>query len=194
MHLGERFYTDSELKDFGFKSLGRNVRIKRNAGIYFTENISIGDNVRVDDFTVIVASKEPVVIGSHVHIASLCYIAGSDGFVMEDFSGFSPGVLAFTGSDDYTGGKLTNPTIPHQYAGGPAGKIILGRHVIIGAGTILLPKTSLGEGCSVGAASLVKSGDYPPWGIYVGSPARWLKQRKKDLLTLEKKFLEEWNQ
>jgi len=40
MHLGERFYTEKELREFPFQALGRNVKIKRNAGLFFVENIS----------------------------------------------------------------------------------------------------------------------------------------------------------
>ena len=105
MHVGEEFYKEEDLNGFGFKSLGKNVKIKKNVGLYFTENISIGDNVRIDDFTIIVASKEPVVLGNNVNIASQCYIAGSEGFIMKDFSTFAPQVKIFTGSDDYLGYK-----------------------------------------------------------------------------------------
>ena len=47
---------------------------------------------------------------------------------------------------------------------------------------------TLEEGTSIGANSLVlKSTE--PWGIYAGSPIKKLKNRKKDLLKLEKEFL-----
>jgi acetyltransferase-like isoleucine patch superfamily enzyme len=188
MHLGERFYTDAELAVAGFRHLGRNVKIKRSAGLFFTENISVGDNSRIDDFTIIVASREPVNIGMHVHIASHCYIAGSDGFAMDDFSGLAPGVLVFTSSDDYTGKKLTNPTLPRHLIGGPAGPIHLGRHVIVGAGTVILPGVTIGQGAAVGAQSLVKR-SLEEWGIYAGSPARYIRPRKKHMLLLEQEYL-----
>ena len=64
------------------------------------------------------------------------------------------------------------------------------RHVIIGAGSIIFPGVDVAEGCSVGAMSLVHKST-EPWGIYLGNPARRIKDRKKDLLELEKKFLED---
>jgi galactoside O-acetyltransferase len=188
MHLGERFYTEDELAGAGFRFVGRNVKIKRSAGLFFTENISIDDDSRIDDFTIIVASREHVAIGRHVHIASQCYIAASDGFVMEDFAGLAPGVLIFTSSDDYTGKKLTNPTLPRHLTGGPAGAIRLGRHVIIGAGTVILPGVQIGTGASVGALSLVRK-SLGEWGVYAGSPIRYLRPRSKDLLVLEAELL-----
>jgi acetyltransferase-like isoleucine patch superfamily enzyme len=53
-----------------------------------------------------------------------------------------------------------------------------------------MPGVTIREGCSIGAMTLVaKSTD--PWGIYVGVPALRVKERKQDLLELEKKFLDE---
>lgn len=190
MHLGERFYTDSELKEAGFKNLGRNVKIKRNAGLFFTENMIIGDNCRIDDCSIIVASGEEVRLGRNAHVAAHCYISGSHGFVMDDFTGVSPGVLIFTSSDDYTGKKMTNPTLPREYIGGPSGRVILGRHVIIGAGTVILPGVTIAEGSSVGAQSLVTH-SLDPWGIYAGSPALRLRDRSRELLEIERAFLKE---
>lgn len=184
MHLGERFYTDEELSEAGFRSLGKNVKVKRSAGLFFTENISIGDNSRIDDFTIIVASREPVSIGRYVHIASHCYISGSDGFIMEDFSGFAPGVSVFTSSDDYSGKMLTNPTVPRHLIGGAAAPVRLGRHVIVGAGTVILPGANIGDGSSVGAQSLVTK-PLGEWGVHAGIPAKRLRDRSRELLKLE---------
>ena len=185
MHIGSEFYTEEELSLFPFKHIGYNVKIKKTAAIYFVENISIDDNVRIDDFSIIVASSNQTSISSNVHIASHCYIAASGGFTMDAFSGLAPGVCIFTGSDDYSGKKLTNPTVPKQYTGGKTAPVTLGRHVIIGTNSVILPGVSIADGSSVGAQSLVtKSLD--AWGVYFGSPAKNIKNRSKDLLSLEK--------
>ena len=68
--------------------------------------------------------------------------------------------------------------------------IHIGKHVIIGANSIVFPGVQLAEGCSVGAMALVNKSTQP-WGIYVGNPARRVKERKQDLLALEKEFLAE---
>ncbi len=49
------YLTEKDLQDFGFKSLGQNVRISSDARIYGAENISIGNNVRIDDFVILAA-------------------------------------------------------------------------------------------------------------------------------------------
>jgi len=190
MHIGTSFYSEKELKQFRFRSIGKNVFIKKNVGLYFIENISIGNNVRIDDNVIIVASnkKNPVMIGNYIHIASNCYLAGSDGIDMMDFTTLAPGVLIFSGSDDYSGKKLTNPMVGNPYIGGKSGKVTLCKHVIIGAGSVVLPDVTIKQGSSVGALSLVNK-DLNPWGVYSGIPAKKIKSRYKDVLKLEKKFL-----
>ena len=185
--LGGTYLTEAELKDYGFKELGHNVRIHSRASVYCPEEISIGSNVRIDDFTVIVASGG-VTIGSYVHIANFCFLGGRHGIVLGDFAGLAHGVKIFTGSDDYSGEMLTNPTVPEEYTGGRSGQVALGRHVIIGSGSIVLPGCELGEGVSVGALSLVNR-SLEPWGVCFGIPARRIKSRKKSLLDLEKQLL-----
>ena len=190
MHIGTSFYSEKELKQFKFQSIGKNVLIKKNVGMFFIENISIGSNVRIDDNVIIVASSKenPVKIGNYVHIATNCYLAGSAGIEMSDFSGLATGVQIFSASDDYSGKKLTNPTVGKPYIGGKFGKVTLGKHVIIGAGSIVLPDVNIKQGSSVGALSLVNK-DLEDWGVYFGIPVKKIKDRQKDILKLEKEFL-----
>ncbi len=49
------FLAEEQLKELGFRSLGSNVKISSKASIYAPYNISIGNNVRIDDFCVISA-------------------------------------------------------------------------------------------------------------------------------------------
>ena len=184
------YYSQQDLDKMGFKFLGKSVKISNKASIYNAEQIEIGDNSRIDDFCVI---SGRVVIGKYVHIAPFCLIAGGEkGVFMEDFSGLAYYVQLFSQSDDYTGKSLTNPTIPDRYKVERKERIVIGRHVIIGASSIVFPGVVVGHGCSVGAMSLVHK-NTDPWGVYVGNPARRVKERKKDLLDLEIEFLKEFN-
>ena len=189
MHIGTNYYSEKELRKLKFLFLGKNVLIKKNVGLYFIENIFIGNNVRIDDNVIIVASnkKTPVKIGNHVHISSNCYLAGSNGIEMNDFNTLAPGVLIFSGSDDYSGKKLTNPTVGKKNIGGKTGKVKICKHVIIGANSVILPKVTIKEGSAVGALSLVNK-SLDAWGIYFGSPAKRFKNRSKNILKLEKIF------
>lgn len=182
------YLTEKELLDLNFKYLGDNVKISDKASIYNTDQIEIGDNSRVDDFCVI---SGKIKIGKFVHLAPFCLLAGGDeGIEMCDFSGLAYQVQVFSQSDDYSGRTLTNPTVSQKYKKETKKAIVIGRHVIIGAGSMVFPGANIAEGCSVGAMTLVNKST-EPWGVYVGNPARRVKERKQDLLELEKKFLEE---
>lgn len=188
MILGGRYYTEKELKKCGFKSLGINVKIHNRASIYGAENITIGSNVRIDDFAVIIA-KGTLQIGNFVSIHNYCYLGCKYGIILNDFVTLAPGVKIFSSSDDYSGRFLTGPIISAgMVMGDDKGKVVLKKHVIIGAGSIILPHCILGEGVSVGALSLVKT-NLEPWGLYAGIPVKKIRERKKDLLKLGEKFI-----
>lgn len=180
------YLTREQLKNMNFKYLGKNVKISDKASIYNCEEIEIGDNSRIDDFCVI---SGKIKIGRNVHIAPQCLVAGGEtGIIMEDFSGLAYQVQVFTQSDDYSGKTLTNPTIPNEFKNELKKEVYIGKHVIIGAGSIIFPNVKIAEGCSVGAMSLVRKST-KSWGIYVGNPAKRIMDRKQDLLELEKKYL-----
>jgi len=84
---------------------------------------------------------------------------------------------------------MTNSTVPKEYKSEYIQEVVLKKQSIVGAGSIIMPGVILAEGTSVGAMSLVLKSTVP-WGIYVGNPAKRLKDRKKDVLELEKKYLE----
>lgn len=177
-----------QLKSMGFKYLGSNVKISEKASIYDCDRIEVGDNSRIDDFCVI---SGRVVIGAYVHIAPFCLVAGGEkGVFMDDFSGLAYHAQVFSQSDNYLGGSLTNPTVPAAYKKELKKSVSIGRHVIVGAGSIIMPGADLADGCSVGALSLVRK-KTEPWGVYAGNPARRIMERKKDLLELEARFLTE---
>jgi len=184
------YYTQAQLEGMGFKSLGKNVKISTKASVYNCEQMEIGDNSRIDDFCVL---SGKIKIGKFVHVAPFCLLAGGvEGVSLEDFSGLAYHVQIFSQSDDYTGVTLTNPTVPAEYKREVKKAVLLGRHVIVGAGSIVFPGVAIAEGCSIGAMTLVNKSTQP-WGLYVGNPARRVKERKKNLLELERRFFEEIN-
>lgn len=181
------FLTPSEVKDLGLATTGVDVQISRDARIYGASQVSIGDHVRIDAFTLISAGA-PVTIGSYVHIAPFCSLSGRGGIVIEDFSGLSGHVSIYTSSDDYSGRTMTNPTVPAEFKDVKSAHVHIGRHVIIGAGTILLPGASIGDGSAVGALCMV-SRPLPEWKIFAGNPLRIIGKRQRDLLDLTGQLL-----
>jgi len=178
----------SELESMGFIHLGENVLISDRASIYNPDQIAIGDNSRIDDFCVISGRVD---IGRFNHITPMCLVAGGQpGVYFEDFCTLAYGVKVFSQSDDYSGKSLVNSLVGKEFKNEIFARVSLGRHVIVGAGSIIFPGVDLAEGCSVGAMTLVLKST-KPWGVYVGNPARRIKERKQDLLEMEKKFLDE---
>src|SRR4051794_31862358 len=151
------------------------------------DKISIGSNVRIDDFCCLIGGQKGINIGSYVHIAFFCIVLGNGGITLEDFSGLSSRVALYSATDDYSGISLTNPTVPKKYLNVSQGEVILNKHVIIGTGSTILPNVEIGEGSAVGAHSLVIK-DLDSWGIYVGSPVTRIKKRNNNLLELEKQL------
>lgn len=177
------YFTLKQLNEFQFIYLGKNVKISNKASIYNSNKISIGDNSRIDDFCVI---SGKIKIGNNVHITPQCLIAGGEkGIILEDFSTIAYGVKIFTQSDDYSGKTMTNSTVPVHLKNEHKCEVIIGKHSIIGASSIIMPGVKLGEGSSIGAMTLVLK-DTMPWSIYTGIPAKKIKNRKKDLLDLSK--------
>ena len=178
------------LEGMGFAALGRNVMISERASLFRCANISIGDNVRIDDFCVLSAGDGGIHIGNHVHVAVYTSLIGRGRITLDDFCNLSSRVSIYSSSDDYSGATMTNPTVPARYTGVTHADVHVGRHVIIGCGSVVLPGVRLEEGVAVGALSLVKD-SCAPFGIYAGNPARRVRERQQDLLALERRFLAE---
>ena len=177
-------FTRDELLEMGFASVGKDVRVTRHALFINPIKISIGDRTRIDAYAIITASEAGVVLGNNVHIAAHTLINGSGGRVaFEDFTTIAPNVCVWTTSDDYTGGSLTNGTVPGQFKHNTTGPVTLGRHVIVGTGSVILPNVHLHEGAAVGALSMVIR-DVEPGHVVGGCPAKTLKVRSLEKLRL----------
>jgi galactoside O-acetyltransferase len=187
---GGRYLNSAELKELGCRSVGNNVAVHSTCLLVGLENISFGNHIRVDAYTSLIAGDGRINIGNHNHIAVYAFLSGAEGIDLADFVGISAGARIYTRNDDYTGEALTGPTVPERFLRVSKGAVSIGRHVVVGAGTIVLPGCSIGEGTTVGALSLVRS-PLPEWGIYAGIPAKRLRDRSRALLDLEHQLLEE---
>lgn len=172
------------------KSLGRNVIIGKTVRIRYPELVEIGDNVIIDDFTYISTALK---IHSNVHISAGCkIIGGRNSFVeMKEFSTLAPNVVLSAGSDDYTSGIAT-PLVPLEYkANVKIGKIVLNKHCIVGAGSVVLPDVIFDEGACLGALSLANR-SLESYFLYAGIPAKQMKKRnKEEIISLENKLKNE---
>ena len=172
------FYSPEELKDLGFKHLGESVFISRNATFYGTENMTIGDHVRIDDFCIL---SGEISLASHIHIAAYCALYGSYGIRMEDYTGLSPRCTVFSATDDFSGDYLISPMAGEKQTHITGGPVIMKKYSQIGSACVIFPDLTIEEGVAVGAMSLVNT-TLLEWGIYAGIPAKRIHDRKRGLL------------
>lgn len=176
--------TDEKMEEMGFSGWGEHAMLSDKASYYNCANISLGNNVRIDDFCVLSAGTGGIVIGDYVHVAVYSSLIGAGRISLSDFCNISSRVSIYSSSDDYSGTAMTNPMVPEAYTNAHHAEVFLGKHVIVGSGSIILPGVRLEEGCAVGALSLIRE-DCQPFGVYAGSPARMIKERKRNLLDME---------
>ncbi len=161
------------------KKYGDDVFISKYVEIRRPKLIEIGSHSAIDTGFYCTTG---VVIEDYVHVGPyVTCIGGANGLLtMKNFAGFSAGCRIVCVSDEYLGEGLTGPMIPAELKGPiDFSPVICERFSLLGTNCVVLPGVTLGEGSVVGANSLVTKST-EPWTIYVGSPARAIKIRRKD--------------
>ena len=178
------YLREGDLRAMGMRA-GENVRVHESCVLVGVEAMAFGSNVRVDPFCVLTAVGGSLAVGDFVHLSSHLFVSAAAGVEIGDFCALSVGVKLFSRSDDYDGGRLVNPTVPAAFTAPAAcAPVRVGRHVIVGAGTVILPGVALGDGAAVGAQGLVKD-SLAEWGLYAGVPAKLVRPRRRDMLEAE---------
>lgn len=138
---------------------GRNLwmeAITTNQGTKFTPNITIGNDVIVNE-NVHIGACERITIGNDVLVASRVYI-----------SDHNHGI--------YGRGGHSSPDVPARMRPLTRGQpVVIGDRAWIGEMVSILPGVSIGTGSIIGAGSVVTH-DIPPNSIAVGAPARVIKR------------------
>lgn len=183
------FWNLDELRSFSFASLGEDVQISKHALIYQPHLISIGNNVRIDDFAKL---NGKINIGSNIHIASYVCLMGSYGITLNDYAQISLRATLLSATDDFSGDFLVGPQVKMEYRKISGGEIVLEKHALVGAGSMIFPGVTLREGAAVGAMSLVMRST-KKWTVYFGNPAVPIKERSRNMLKLEKRMNAEVN-
>lgn len=123
--------------------------------------LKFGDNVQVNDF-VHICAMDSVEIGDGSMFASHVYISDN-----------SHGV--------YGGGNFTHssPEIAPDHRQYITSPVRIGKNCWLGEGVIVMPGVTIGNGCVIGAHSVVTK-DIPEDCIAVGAPARVVKHYNKN--------------
>ena len=182
------FFSRAELIKLGFNKVGQHVLISKKASFYGCSKIRIGSNVRIDDFCILSGHIE---LGNFIHIAAYSALyGGTEGIFISDYSNISSRVTIYSLSDDYSGISMTNPMVPDKFKKIENAPVYIGKHVIIGSTSVVLPGTNLAEGSAFGSFSFINK-DSDPWSINAGIPFKKIKARSKKLLDFEREMNKE---
>ncbi len=124
--------------------------------VHYSPRLTVGRSARLSD-NVHIACLREVTIGDHL----LC---GSRVLITDHAHGC------------YDGPEASDPAMPpakrplHS-----AGPVHLGHNVWLGDGVVVLPGAEIGDGCVIGANSVV-TGVVPPGTLAVGAPAREVRR------------------
>lgn len=133
-------------------TLGRGCRIDVGKN---KDALIIGSNARIGDYVHINADKH-VYIGNNVLMASKIYISDAN-------HGLYYG--------EHQSIPNSNPSLRELYFK----PVTIGDNVWIGENVVILPGTKIGNGCIVGANSVLNGKEYPDNSIVAGVPGRVIK-------------------
>ncbi len=161
-----------------FNKKGEDVFISPQALIKRPELCELGSHIAIDNGVTISTS---LVMGDYIHISPFVVVIGGakSKLILEDFSFLASGTKVVCGSEDYVDGGLVGPVIPEEYRVLNYTTVTFKRFSGCGVNCSILPGVTVGEGAVIGAGSVLTK-DAEPWTVYVGSPARPVKVRKRE--------------
>jgi len=168
--MNKDFFEEDFLKKKNFRCIGHNIKISKNTTIIGEQNISLGSNVRIDDYTIISAENGSLTIGSNVHIGGQSYLGCSGNIEIGNNVNISQGSKLYSKINNYLEFEKNNNF--------DLKKIIIKDNVIIGSSSVIIGKCTIEEGVTIGALSFVKE-NLKSWSVYAGNPIKFIKSRKK---------------
>lgn len=149
-------------------------------------NISVGDYTYYDDPVDPTGFERNNVLfnypefGDRLIIGKFCQIASGVKFIMGPANHRLCSVTTYP--FNVFGGVWSERTPPHMEQLPRKGDTIVGSDVWLGRESVVMPGVKIGDGAIIAAYSVV-AGDVPPYTLYGGNPARFIKKRFDDALT-----------
>lgn len=181
-----------------FDKIGRNVVFGRGMIIRCAKNISIGDDVVFDDYSVIDgrgADEDPIEIGNHVVINRGAFVHSKLGTIkIGDNSTIGAGTglvaqggsvrlgnwVSIAGGAEMSCGMFEHREVtednPYPFTRFTKGDITVGDNTVIAFGAIILDGVNVGKNCMVGAGCLVMD-DLPDNAVISARPGIMLKKK-----------------
>lgn len=139
-----------------------------------------------------IMTPSTISMGDYSKIGNRCVIQSTHGEIKFGISTrLGDGVNIHGGNHVYNG--VGNLIVENKKELGSDKPVILGNDIWIGANAIILAGVNIGDGCVIGAGSIVTK-DIPPYSIAVGVPAKVVGKRFTDeqlaehLKIMEKRF------
>lgn len=123
-------------------------------------------------FQVTIYNPQNILAGDKVHIAKFAHLSAGGGISIGNNTGIGHNVKMFSVHHDVDSKEIF---WHHAYKKSER-RIEIGNDVFIGAAAIILPEVTIGDGCIIGAGSLVTK-NIPPYCVAVGNPAKIIKER-----------------
>ena len=158
------------------KYCGKNVRIYQLSKIINPEYAEIDDNCIIYDY-VFIDAKQSFKMGKFSTITWHCLIEGEAHVEIGDRCFLGPGSKLLSSTYEFNG-YYTTEHMGDGVSSVRYGDIKICDDAYVGAGTVVMPGVTIGEGALVGANALVDR-YLKPWGIYHGNPVKLVGWREK---------------
>ena len=169
------------------KYLGRNVIIGKTVRIRRPEEVSIGDNTIIDDFTYISC---PMKIGKNCHIGPGVTInGGKQKIEIGNFVDIGANSSISTTSGNFISATINSAGIKKKFHfGSISKKIKINNYVVIGSNCVILPGVILPEGMASSSLTVLRKKKYLKWSLYGGFEGEFLikRENKKFLKNIKK--------
>lgn len=164
-------------------TIGRGSYIQRNVEI--SGNVYIGEDTVIGSYSFLSTMPDGNLrIGNDVLINSFSVIGGSESVDIGDHCIFAAYAHITDASHSFD-----DPDIMIKHARFLAKPVKINKNVWLGSSVMIMKGVTIGDGCVIGAKSLVNH-DIPPNSIAVGIPAKIVRkrgERKKGLYNYENK-------
>lgn len=189
----KRSYTLSDIIELAWcvlrsKLLDRRIRIIRwpfilrgRKYIDFGYNLTTGYWCRFEVFPYDNDNGKRLIFGNNIQINDFVHISALHKVEIGDGCLFASHVYISDNSHGYYGGgNASSPEIAPDHRPYYIAPVKIGKNCWLGEGVIVLPGVTIGDGCVIGAHSVVNK-DIPSASIAVGSPARVVKKYSFEL-------------
>lgn len=185
--INSGFYSKKEISNLNLKKVGKDCVIS-NLTRFYSKNVIIGNRCRIDDDVVF---KGKIILGDNVHLARGCTLSGGNkGIELKSFAAISNFVQFFASSDDYLNPYIPaatlNENLKSKFSKIYESKITIGKSVLIGSMSCILPGTVMMDFSSAGAFSLIYGKISK--GTFVQSFKNDNIQKKRNFKEISKKF------